>query len=110
MSLFEQFPYTNFHEINLDWLIQQVKNYGESVVLSVNGQTGDVVLYQDPNIRFPDVDSTNWTMTRTAAGHTIGIQFQNGLAYLLFDGSPERIYTNVNPPPNKEANNVTKVS
>lgn len=98
MSLFEQFPYTNFHEINLDWLIQQVKNYGESVVLSVNGQTGDVVLYQDPNIQFPAVDSTNWTMTRTAAGHTIGIQFQNGLAYLLFDGSPERIYTNVNPP------------
>ena len=98
MSLFEQFPYTNFHEINLDWLIQQVKNYGESVVLSVNGQTGDVVLYQDPNIQFPAVDSTNWTMTRTANGHNIGIQFQNGLAYLLFDGSSERIYTTANPP------------
>ena len=98
MSLFEQFPYTNFHEINLDWLIQQVKNYGESVVLSVNGQTGDVVLYQDPNIVFPSVDNTNWTMTRTANGHKIGIQFQNGMAYLLFDGSPERIYTTVNPP------------
>lgn len=98
MSLFEQFPYTNFHEINLDWLIQQVKNYGESVVLSVNGQTGDVVLYQDPNIVFPDVDNTNWTMTRTANGHNIGIQFQNGMAYLLFDGSAERIYTTANPP------------
>ena len=98
MSLFEQFPYTNFHEINLDWLIQQVKNYGERVVLSVNGQTGDVVLYQDPNIVFPDVDNTNWTMTRTANGHNIGIQFQNGLAYLLFDGSAERIYTTANPP------------
>ena len=98
MSLFEQFPYTNFHEINLDWLIQQVKKYGESVVLSVNGQTGDVVLYQDPNIVFPSVDNTNWTMTRTANGHEIGIQFQNGMAYLLFDGSPERIYTTVNPP------------
>lgn len=98
MSLFEQFPYTNFHEINLDWLIQQVKNYGESVVLSVNGQTGDVVLYQDPNIVFPSVDNSNWTMTRTANGHVIGIQFQNGMAYLLFDGSTERIYTTANPP------------
>ena len=98
MSLFEQFPYTNFHEINLDWLIQQVKNYGESVVLSVNGQTGDVVLYQDPNVRFPDVDSSNWSIVRTAAGHELGIQFQNGMAYLRFDGSTERIYTTANPP------------
>ena len=98
MSLFEQFPYTNFHELNLDWLIQQVKNYGESVVLSVNGQTGDVVLYQDPNVRFPNVDSSNWSIVRTAAGHELGIQFQNGMAYLRFDGSTERIYTTANPP------------
>ena len=99
MSLFEQFPYTNFHELNLDWLIQQVKNYGESVVLSVNGQTGDVVLYQDPNVRFPDVDNTNWSIVRTADGHELGIQFQNGMAFLRFDGNTERIYTTVNPPP-----------
>ena len=98
MSLFEQFPYTNFHELNLDWLIQAVKDYGESVVLSVNGQTGDVVLYQDPNVRFPDVDNSNWSIVRTAAGHELGIQFQNGMAYLRFDGSTERIYTTANPP------------
>ncbi len=98
MSLFEQFPYTNFHELNLDWLIQEVKNYGASVVLSVNGQTGDVVLYQDPNVRFPDVDNSNWSIVRTAAGHELGIQFQNGMAYLRFDGSTERIYTTANPP------------
>ena len=99
MSLFEQFPYTNFHELNLDWLIQEVKNYGASVVLSVNGQTGDVVLYQDPNVRFPDVDSTNWTLVRTADGHELGIQFQNGMAFLRFDNNTERIYTTGNPPP-----------
>lgn len=99
MSLFEQFPYTNFHELNLDWLIQAVKDYRESIVLSVNGQTGDVVLYQDPNVRFPDVDSTNWTLVRTADGHELGIQFQNGMAFLRFDNNTERIYTTGNPPP-----------
>lgn len=26
MGLFDQFPYTNFHELNLDWLMQAMKN------------------------------------------------------------------------------------
>lgn len=25
MGLFEQLPYTNFHELNLDWVLQTVK-------------------------------------------------------------------------------------
>lgn len=25
MGLFEQFPYTNFHELNLDWLLKNQK-------------------------------------------------------------------------------------
>lgn len=30
MGLFEQFPYTNFHELNLDWLLQEVKKLYDS--------------------------------------------------------------------------------
>lgn len=30
MGLFEQFPYTNFHELNLDWLIETMKTLGIS--------------------------------------------------------------------------------
>ena len=29
MALFENFPYTNFHELNLDWIIEVVKNFLE---------------------------------------------------------------------------------
>ena len=29
MSVFHVFPYTNFHEINIDWLLQKVKNIEE---------------------------------------------------------------------------------
>lgn len=29
MGLFEQFPYTNFHELNLDWILQQLKEFQE---------------------------------------------------------------------------------
>ena len=43
-----RFPWTNEHEINLDWLIRKVKKLeddkAKGVVTSVNGSTGDVVL------------------------------------------------------------------
>lgn len=31
MGIFEHFPYTNFHELNLDWIIQTVKDLDEKV-------------------------------------------------------------------------------
>lgn len=31
MALFENFPYTNFHEMNLDWLIKQTKNNSDDI-------------------------------------------------------------------------------
>ena len=30
MGLFNQFPFTNFHEMNLDWLISSVKELKEN--------------------------------------------------------------------------------
>lgn len=98
MGLFEHFPFTNFHQLNLDWVIQEIKNLENHAVLSVNGQTGDVILYQSENVVFPDVESSTWRMVRTADGHTAGIMFQNGLAYVMFDSAAERIYTVDHPP------------
>ena len=98
MGLFEQFPYQNFHELNLDWLINEIKKLGDSAVLSVNGQTGDVILYQSENVVFPEVDSNQWRMVRTADGHTAGVMFQNGLMYVMFDSAAERVYTVEHPP------------
>lgn len=31
MGLFEQFPYTNFHEMNLDWILAKIKELDEKV-------------------------------------------------------------------------------
>ena len=31
MGLFENFPYTNFHELNLDWIVQKMKALDEKV-------------------------------------------------------------------------------
>lgn len=98
MGLFEQFPYQNFHELNLDWLINEIKKLGDSAVLSVNGQTGDVILYQSENIVFPEVEANTWRMVRIADGHTAGVMFQNGLMYVMFDNTAERVYTVDHPP------------
>jgi hypothetical protein len=31
VGVFEQFPYTNFHNLNLDWILQTMKEYGVSI-------------------------------------------------------------------------------
>lgn len=93
MALFENFPYTNLHELNLDWLIQEMKDLEQKVqdgpVVSVNGQTGVVTLYRESNIQFPDItDSTvtKWEMFRYLNGQIFGIQFDNnGNVYALRD-------------------------
>lgn len=43
MALFEQFPYTNFHEMNLDWLLQRVK------ALEIIASDDDLVVFKETN-------------------------------------------------------------
>ena len=93
MALFENFPYTNLHELNLDWLIQEMKELEQKVqdgtVVSVNGLTGVVTLYRESNIQFPDITDptvTKWEMFRYLNGNIYGIQFDNnGNVYALRD-------------------------
>lgn len=98
MGLFQQFPFTNLHELNLDWLIKAIKDLGEHAVISVNGETGEVVLYKSENIVFPEVTADTWRLVRVADGHTAGIMFQNGLLYVMYDNAAERVYTVDHPP------------
>ena len=27
MGVFEQFPYSNFHDLNLDWILSEIKSF-----------------------------------------------------------------------------------
>ena len=99
MSLFENFPYTNLHELNLDWLIKVLQDLKNAAVLSVNGQTGEVVLYQDPSVILPEIESANWSFFRTAGGEEHGIAFMgDGTAYIMKGSDIYRIYTSANLP------------
>ena len=100
MSLFENFPYTNLHELNLNWLIEQIKSLEENTVISVNGQTGAVVLYQNPMVSLPAINQTSWSIVRSADGITCGIVFDNsGTGYIVHGSVMNRIYSANNPPP-----------
>lgn len=102
---FENFPYTNFHDLNLDWIIKKVKeayspdNPPENVVISVNGETGEVVLYRDAVVRLPSVDETTWAIFRKSDNTDEGIQFIKGQKAQRIDGTNRYdIYDSGNPP------------
>jgi len=91
-------PYTNLHELNLDWIINNLKEAG---VTSVNGETGIVVLYKEANVQLPDVPSDlNWRIVRKTNGTIEGIKFNKAAPMQRIHGNNEYlVYDAGNPPP-----------
>ena len=100
MSLYENFPYTNLHNLNLDWIIKTLNELKESQVLSVNGMTGDVILYQNAIMQLPTVEDDHWSIIRMADGTQRGIMFANdGTAYIVHGNTMSQVYSVNNQPP-----------
>ena len=100
MALFENFPYTDLDQLNLDWIVRQLKKMEDSTVISVNGQTGEVILYEADSMQLPAVDSNVWQIIRICDGVVCGIHFNNnGNATIVNGNRLIQIYTADNPPP-----------
>ena len=100
MALFENFPYTNLHELNLDWIIEELNRIKDTTVLSVNGQTGDVILYENATVQFPNVPEDHWSIIRMANGTNRGIVFGNdNKAYIVHGSLMNELYAQNNQPP-----------
>ena len=67
-----RFPYTNFHEINLDWLINSMKAL-ENQFSGVKKEIDDAVIYMKDNIYATTTEIINAAI---AAGDiTVGITY-----------------------------------
>ena len=97
--MYEDFPYTNLHQLNLDWLVDVIEKLHDNMVISVNGQTGEVILYQNATMQLPNVDDRTWTIIRNTHGVKRGIKFDSdGTAYIVSGNSLASVFTPENPP------------
>ena len=76
MGLFDQFPYTNFHELNLDWILKALKEleYTISQFVAINA-----LKYADP---------IQWNITNQYEKNTIVIDPLTGTAYISVEAVP----------------------
>ena len=70
MGLFDHFPYTNFHELNLDWILQMLQKIDKTMdeFVAINA-----LKYADP---------IQWDITSQYEKNTIVIDPQSGTAYI----------------------------
>ena len=79
MGLFDNFPYTNFHELNMDWILKVLKEIETTIdqFVSLN-----IIKYADP---------IQWDITRQYPKNTIVIDPISGTAYISVDNVPQGV-------------------
>lgn len=78
MGLFENFPYTNFHELNLDWILSTIKELDSRIDEFVQN---NVLTYADP---------IQWNITTQYAKNTVVVG-PDGTAYMSIAPVPVNI-------------------
>ena len=79
MGLFDHFPYTNFHEMNLDWILQVLKEIEKTMdqFVAINS-----LKYADP---------IQWNIVRQYEKNTIVIDPLTGVAYISVQAVPSGV-------------------
>lgn len=75
MPVFEEFPYTNFHELNLDWILAEIKKLRADFAEFVGGHT---ITYADP---------IQWSILTAYPAYTIVLD-NLGNAYMTIQDTP----------------------
>ena len=79
-DFYNKYPYTDFHELNLDWILKTVRNMEEtlSTFTSLNK-----IKYADP---------LYWDITKSYEANTIVLDAASGIAYISLQAVPAGIY------------------
>lgn len=79
MGVFEQFPYTNFHDLNLDWILNVIKELDKKIEAFVQE---NVLTYADP---------LQWNITSQYAKNTVVVDPVTGTAYMSTEAVPSGV-------------------
>ena len=76
MGVFEHFPYANFHELNLDWLLKKMRELDKKLdnFIKINQ-----IKYADP---------IQWNITSQYEANTVVVDPNTGIAYLSTEAVP----------------------
>jgi len=79
MGVFEQFPYANFHELNLDWLLKKMRELDKKLddFIKINQ-----IKYADP---------IDWNITNQYEANTVVVDPTTGIAYLSTQAVPSGV-------------------
>ena len=76
MGIFEQFPYTNFHDLNLDWILHAIQSMDKKLDEFV---ASNVLSYADP---------IQWDIETQYAKNTVVVDPKTGTAYMSINPVP----------------------
>lgn len=77
--MFDLYPYTNFHELNQDWILSILKKFENELKQAIDYKT---IHYADP---------LQWNITTQYAPNTVVVDENTGIAYISKDAVPSGI-------------------
>lgn len=77
--MFDLYPYTNFHELNQDWILSILKNFENELKQAIDYKT---IHYADP---------LQWNITTQYAPNTVVVDENTGIAYISKDAVPSGV-------------------
>lgn len=87
MGIFEQFPYTNFHEVNLDWLMEQVRDNAKNILKltgaeSISAEDNDIVI-----VKYTKNASDSWIASKTVEELEEAVEANKILLAVVMNGN-----------------------